>query len=272
MARRKRRRGRESISVATWVLAAAGVLALSAIIILGIRLKMSEVAIDQNTGCPLSGSKSVTAVLIDLTDKLSPVQTAALRNTLQKIRDRTPRYGRLEIYPLVPTVRSTITPIFAGCNPGSGRDVTNEVTGNRALSDRIWSADFGSKVDAVISQLALVEPQDGSPILEGMQSVAVTAFASPSAAAAETRKLVLISDMLQHTDRFSLYQGAPAFNGVRDQPYFRETRANLRGATVDVYLIVRETRHDAQQPPLYKFWVDLVSYSDGFLQGWEPLQ
>jgi hypothetical protein len=271
MARRRGRGARESVSAATWILASVGGLILATVIYFGIKSKMDQVALDPATGCP-QAPKHIVAVLVDLTDSLTPLQSSSLKNALLKIKNEVPKYGRLEVYPLRPTTQSTIAPLFEGCNPGSGRDVTSEITGNSAMADRLWTKGFGTKVDRVIDQLATIQPQETSPVLEGLQSVAVTAFGRPEAASAETRKLIVVSDMLHHTPGLSMYQGAPVFEEVKDQQYLRSTRPSLRGADVDVYLVVRATRRDAQQPPLYKFWVDLFGYSDGYLKAWEPLQ
>jgi hypothetical protein len=239
----------------------------------GIGLWVSSTArdVDRVTGCPTDAYDNVTVVLVDLTDGLAPVQTAALRNALMIVRDETPKYGRLEIYPLEPTTKQVIAPLYVGCNPGSSKDVDNDFTGNRVLADRVWNRQFGERVDAVVTKLSQIKPQNSSPLLEGIQSVAITAFGVPKARGAQKR-LVIVSDMLHHTQQFSLYQGAPAFQAVSTSQYLQQTRPDLRDTDVDVHLVVRNTRRDAQKPPLYKFWVDLFEYSGGYLKHWEPLQ
>jgi hypothetical protein len=49
--------------------------------------------------CPKDGPSSFTVVLVDVTDTLSPVQTQALRNGFQLIRDDVvPVLGSLELF------------------------------------------------------------------------------------------------------------------------------------------------------------------------------
>lgn len=227
---------------------------------------------DRMTGCPTDHYDNVTAVLVDLTDPINPTQAAALKNALLKIRNDVPKYGRLEIYPLESTTKSVIAPLFAGCSPGSGRDVDSRLYGNPELADRLWQKQFASKVDGVLSNLLDMPESQNSPIFEAVQSVAVTAFGSPIAESARQRTLVVISDMIQHTSGFSMYQGAPPFERFKANQYYLRVKPFLKGANVDVDLIVRETRKNVQQPPLYKFWVDYFAASDGYLRDWTPMQ
>lgn len=255
-----------------WLLGGVGAVIILGIVIAAFVLNLSKRDTDRITGCPTDRYSSVTVVLIDLTDPISPTQAAALRNALRKIRDEVPKFARLEIYPLKPTITSTIDPLFAGCNPGSGRDVDSPYSGNRDLADRQWKKQFASKVDAVVTEIQKLPPQDNSPLLEGIQSVAVTAFGSPMATLVSDKRLVIISDMIHHTPELSMYQSAPVFDRFKDTQYYFRIKPSLREANVDIYLIVRETRRNVQQPPLYKFWRDFATASGGSLRNWEPLQ
>lgn len=231
----------------------------------------TTVKTDRASGCP-DQYASVTVALIDLTDSINPVQAAALRNALLKVRDSVPKFGRLEIYPLAPTKTTAIVPLFAACNPGSGRDVTSELYGNAALANRMWKETFASRVDAVIAKIQSLPPNDSSPLFEGIQSVAVTAFGSPQVSAGASKRLVIVSDMLPFTPEFSMYAGAPDFQDFEQTQYFARVKPSLEDAQIDVYLIVRETRRNAQRPALYKFWVNYFDRAHAYLRDWEPLQ
>lgn len=273
MRRRAFRNSREhKITVRGVVLGIIGLLMLAGIVFVYVKQSLSARAIDQATNCPKDRFDSITVVLIDLTDQINPVQAAALKNALRMIRNEVPIFGRLEIYPLEPVTTSAIKPRFVGCNPGSAQDVDNPWTGNRDLADKHWLEQFANKVDQVISELESIPPQANSPILEGIQSIAVTALGSPLGRTAADKRIVIISDMIHHTSDFSMYRGVPKFNEFKSTQYYQRIRASLREARVDVFLVVRETTLDIQQPPLYKFWVDSTAASNGFLQRWEPLQ
>lgn len=249
-----------------------GISIIVGIVWVSVAQNLARREVDLTTGCPKDKYESVTAVLIDLTDPISPVQSAALRNALLKIKAEVPKFGRLEIYPLKSVATSAIEPIFMGCSPGTGRDVDSSFYGNPELADRRWKRLFGDKVDLVVTEVQKISPQVISPVLEGIQSVAVTAFGTPLASLASEKRLVIISDMIHHTKDFSMYQGAPSFDTFRETQYYPKVKQSLRGASVDVFLIVRETRRNVQKPPLYKFWVEAIQASNGFLRYWEPLQ
>jgi hypothetical protein len=255
-----------------WILGIGGGLAIAGIVAVGVSLSMNTRNVDRASGCPSDRYDSVTAVMIDLTDPLNPVQGAAMRNALMKVRDSVPKFGRLEIYPLASTASSAIKPVFAACSPGKGSDVSSRLYGNPELMDRIWRRSFGDKIDEIIKQLRQLPPGDSSPILEGIQSVTVTAFGAPIARDASEKQLVLISDMIQHNGDYSFYEGAPAFSAFRKEPYYLRIKPDLRQAEADVFLIVRETRKNVQQPPLYAFWVEFFEETNGNLRDWEPLQ
>lgn len=270
--REARVRRRDKKNKAGLILGAIGVVIIAGVVWLNVVQNFNSRELDRTTGCPKNGYDSVTAVLIDLTDPISPIQSAALRNALLKIKSEIPKFGRLEIYPLKSITRSALEPIFTGCNPGRGVDVDSSIYGNPELADRRWRKQFADKVDSVVAEVQDIQPQDNSAVLEGIQSVGVTAFGSPSANLASDKRLVIISDMIHHTRELSMYQGAPAFLSFKETQYYLRIKQSLRGAKVDVFLIVRDTRRNVQQPPLYKFWVELIASSNGFLRNWEPLQ
>lgn len=255
-----------------WVLGGVGVLFLAIVAGFGIHENLTARSIDPSTECPQDHLDSVTVVLVDLTDQINPVQAAALKNALQKIRDGIPQYGRLEIYPLTSTQKSAIQPLFAACNPGSAAAASNPLTTNATLQERIWKKGFADKLDQTLTRLEQLPQSDQSPIFEALQSIAVTGFGTPLAQAARGKTLVVVSDMLHYTSELSMYQGAPEFSNFRATRYYLRIKPDFRDANVDVYLIVRETRKNAQQPPLYKFWNDFVASGSGYLRNWEPLQ
>lgn len=273
MSRRARRRSsREEGNVAGWIYGIIGTIIIVSIVGAAAYLNLGKRETSRATGCPTDHYDGITVVLIDLTDRIRPTQGAALHNALQKIRNDVPRFGRLEIYPLKSTATKTIEPLFAGCSPGSGRDVDNRWYGNPELADRLWKKQFAEKIDAVVADLQNIPEEANSPVLEGIQSVAVTALGAPLAEKATDRRLVIISDMIHNTPELKMYGGVPSFDRFKTTQYFARIKPQLRQAKVDIFLLVRETHRNVQQPPLYNFWLNYVASADGYLRNWEPLQ
>lgn len=272
MSRPSRSRRSRGANPLNWLPLVAGILIIGGIVGVGIALNANQRATEPTSGCPTDHYDSVTAVLVDLTDSINPVQSAAFRNALEKVRNAVPRYGRLEVYTLGPTTTATLPLVFAACSPGSGKDVASRWYGNPELADRIWRKQFGDRMTELIGKLQTLPPQSRSPILEAIQSVAVTSFGTPMAEQAPEKRLVILSDMIHYTADLSMYRGAPDFDRFKSSAYYLRVKPDLRGANVDVYLIVRATQRDVQQPPLYKFWTDYIDAANGYLRGWEPLQ
>lgn len=270
MSRRRRRRHDEGNAKGIALMVVAGVL-LVGMLGGGAYLALNQRSVDAETGCPKEGYDTVTTVLVDLTDPVTPVQGAAIKNILLKIRDTVPKYGRFEVYPLQPVATKTIDPLFAACSPGTGKDVDSRLYGNPDLADKNYNKKFATKLQEVIDGLQKLPPQTNSPIFEGIQSVAVTSLGTPKAGAAK-KHVIIISDFIHHTQQLSMYQRAPQFQQFRTTQYYQQIKPQLLGATVDFYIIARETMKDVQKAPLLNFWVEYVAASEGQFNGSWPAQ
>lgn len=265
----RRRKAQERKGWILITIAAIGFLAIGAA---AVTLSLRERRTDVVTGCPVDHYDAVTAVLVDMTDALDPVQAAALRNTLLKIRDATPKYGRLEIYTLAPVDVSTLKPIFAACSPGSAKDVDSSLYGNPELAERIWRKQFGDKAEEIIAKIQNTQPEERSPILEGVKSVSVTAFGNPLAQDAKVKKFVLISDLIQNGPELSMYQGIPDLARFRQSQFYADTRPGLRGADVELVIISRETKRNIQNAPWRDFWIGYFDSVNSTVERWVKIE
>jgi hypothetical protein len=270
MSRRRRRRRDEGTGKGI-ALIAASVSALALILGGGAYMALTKRSVDKESGCLKDGYDTITTVLVDLTDPVTPVQAAAIKNILMKVRDAVPKYGRLEVYPLEPVATKTIAPLFAACSPGTGKDVDSKLYGNPELADKNFTKKFASKLQEVVENLQKLPPQNNSPILEGIQSVAVTSLGTPKSGAAQ-KHMIIISDLIHHTSQLSMYQGAPQFQKFRTTQYYQQIKPQLLGAKVDFYILARETMRDVQKLPLINFWVEYVTASEGQFNGSWPAQ
>lgn len=266
---RRRRTAQDRKGIFYLAIAALGFLVIGGA---AIAFKLSERRTDRLTGCPVDHYEHITAVLVDMTDALNPTQAAALRNTLLKIRDGTPKFGRLEIYTLAPVAKATLEPVFAACSPGSGKDVDSSLYGNPQLADQLWRKHFGDRMGEVITEIQRLPPQETSPILEGVKSVSVTAFGSDLAREAKGKKLVLISDLIEHGPEFSMYQGAPDIARFRESQTFAKTRPGLRGAEVELVVIERQTRNNVQNARWRHFWVGYFESVNSAVDRWVKIE
>lgn len=201
-------------------------------------LKSNVVEIDKRSLCPISGATSVTALLIDATDSLSIQQKQAFLTTFQNLRDSIPLYGRLDLYFIHNTQASLLKPTVSLCNPGHGDEI-NPLYGNPRHVEKTWQEGFSQPLEREISQLLEASPEKESPILESVQSVVLTSLSEPSFRD-KPKKLILVSDLMQHTSSFSLYRGSPAIDDLLQNKSFAQMKSDLQDIDMSVWMLTRE--------------------------------
>jgi hypothetical protein len=224
--------------------------------------KATLAAVDKTTLCPQAHIDSVTAILIDNTDSLTPIQRASLRNQLTKIVEEVPKDGRLDIYSVQSTHDGTIRASFSMCSPGRGSD-TSELTGNPKRLEKRWRDDFNTPAWRSIDALLDGATRDESPLLESIQSISLTAFRDPAVSDSADRRLVVASDMIEFSKGLNMYKGVPASEEFLKGEVFRRVKADLRGVTIDTLLLRRVTAGQVQGASLVLFWKDVFFAQDG---------
>jgi hypothetical protein len=219
----------------------------------------SNKKINQSTYCPVDGNSSITVILIDGTDKLNPIQQASLRNELQKVRDEIPKNGKLEIYLVNNTKEHVLKPILNICNPGRGAEA-NEYYQNPKLIERKWEENFNQPLTKILLSLSEIRESKESPIFESIQSIAVSTFNHPDNQYAQQRRLIIASDMLQHTNQFDLYHKKYEFPQEKDIHNFKKVLADLRNVDIDILLFQQMSNKNTQGKQFIKFWNDYFNH------------
>lgn len=237
--------------------------------------------VDKETWCP--AEKDIPAqvtILIDQTDALNDTQ---VRSVKAKILDLIignkplglpglPKYGRVELYEMTGSV-DVAKPILRLCNPGDGSDVS-ELTGNPVLAERRWRQRFEEPFNEALDRTLLIGEADNSPILETLQAVNIeTTGGLRNSTRLEWRRLVIVSDMLQHTD-FTLYKGIPKVTDFTKTEYFRKVYSDLSGSGVTVLLLRRPAQVDLGAQKFQDFWANLfdVFKVEPNQFKWEPVE
>ncbi|MCB1883087.1 MAG: hypothetical protein KDG89_03670 [Geminicoccaceae bacterium] len=209
--------------------------------------------LDTATGCPRSGPSSVTAVLVDATDGMSPVQALAVRKRLRELRDAVPTGGAFEVYRVGP---AALEPLAAACNPGRAAEGSVWTQNRRLLGERFEAA-FEAPIEAALAGLEGGAPADSSPILESLKSVAVSAFEG-TGRSDRPHRLVVVSDMLQHTSGWSNYREPLDAARLLKSDDYRRTAPDLRGAEVEILYLARRTAKPIQGRAHVAFWRDVL--------------
>jgi hypothetical protein len=240
---------------------AGGIILVSAVVLtlaygfyLLAKTRTSHVALDPVSYCPKEGPQAITAVIIDTTDGLNLVQRTDLMNEIENLIAAIPRFGGLDIYTVGPIEEEPPQPVFHKCNPGRAAEIS-EWTGNPTMVERDWREGFREPLEKVLADMLSAAEADSSPILESIQWVTINALTAPRRSELP-RRLVVVSDLLQHTSGLSHYRGAEEFEKFAETPYYRRIRAPLEGVSVDLLKVRRDTRTDVQGPALIRFWTD----------------
>lgn len=199
--RRRRRRGGGWIKTAAWVALAA----VAAVAVIGaiVFFYLNQPEDTDERLCPAkSGPAAGLAVLLDLTDSLNRVQLASLREVLdRRIDDAAPN-----TLIAVGAVRSDAEergPEFTSCKPMEGGQA-NEFYENPGMIEKRYQKKFRQPLDAILAGMLNRRPADSSPIMESLQALLV---GTPGFVDAKyPRRVIIVSDLLQHSAAFSFYR------------------------------------------------------------------
>lgn len=217
--------------------------------------------IDYATGCPKDGEYSaIFAVLLDTTDSLSAVQQEIVQKKLEDLAENLPRYGKLDVFVVRESSHRLIEPLLQVCNPGRASD-TNEWTGNPRLMEKRWHAKFMDPLDnslkTALSDSAITKQ---SPIMEEIQQVSVQAFFETSAKTT-TKRLVIVSDMLQNSTILNQYRQPEPFEQFEHQAGFVKVRPQLNDVDVTLLYIRRPSQFNRQGRKHIEFWKSFFTAS-----------
>ncbi len=257
MSRRSpRRRGRttSTSNAIKFIISGVTIVAcILAVVAIGIISRRSMVPIDQTTLCRTDQPPpSVLAILVDVTDELSALERTQVFNAIERIQQDLPTHGLLEVYMLGETPQVAATPRVSVCNPGRGADM-NALYQNPKLAEQRWKHAFHEPVTAALAEVTQATDATQSPIMESIRSVAVALFGRPEFDAAD-RRLVVVSDLLQHSPLASHYRGVPDFEQFRSTSAFAAASAPLAGIRVDILYISRPGSARLQTREHIGFW------------------
>ena len=211
----------------------------------------SHVALDANTNCPTSSLPShITALIVDTTDSLNPIQQSSLRNAIDQLVAEIPRYGALAIYVVSSDPEAQSQPIFYRCNPGRGGEI-DPMFGNPERIENLWKKGFRNVLTEEIAENLANGVATSSPIMESVLWVAIQHY-DKLGYDKVPRTLAIASDFMQHTDGYSHYRTDPDFSEFESSQYFRKVRSNLLNVNVRLWQIRRST--ERQNSDLEEFW------------------
>src|SRR5262249_17302583 len=136
---------------------------------------------------------------------------------------------------------------------------------NPTLLAKHWQERFAAPLDAAFEQMMTPRAAEKySPIMETIQSVALTAFERVPTVSA--RRLVMASDMIQNTREFSQYSSrGVSFVEFQRTPYFNRVRCDLGDSNVTILYLNRDATPAIQGKDHINFWRDYLAAMNGRL-------
>ena len=226
------------------------------------RTVLNHKTLDDVTLCPANPT-SVTVLLIDVTDPMNLPQRQDFMNQLDKLSSSIPRYGQLVVTKIDPVSNRLLIPIITRCNPGSAKDET-EVSGNPQLVEKLHREKYEAPLKSAFERVLGASEAKRSPILESIQSVALTELQRP-AVARIPKRLIVASDLLQNTDTISFYRGLPDPGEFTSSQEFSRVRTDLRGVDVELWMLQRGDSKHTQPRALPDLWNQIITKQGGNL-------
>jgi hypothetical protein len=233
--------------------AVAGIIGLLALTGAGFWFAFQQVrgdAIDEATLCPVGGATGSLAILLDMTDPLGATQSIVLQSKLNDLVLDSPR-GTLVGLGRVSDQPGDLGAAFVACRPMTGAE-GGDVTRNSRMLEERFQERFLTPFRKDVSSLLDAKEASSSPIMEALQALLGGMRAVPSKDGGPHR-VVIVSDLLQHSDAMSFYRGED-WNSFRASPSYSRLAHTLAGADVSLIRVPRPgARVDAAA--VDDFWV-----------------
>ena len=226
--------------------------------------------VDPQTFCRKEKLAAITVILIDHTDTINPTQKAALEVRLWDVARLIPKNSKIKVYSVSSTSRKILKPEIELCNPGNGKETSN-IIGNPDLADKRYEEKFKQPISKILDQVVNADAAKESPIMESLQSVAITSFVGQDKDVAK-KKLILVSDLLEHTDKFSLYNTVPDFEAYKLSQHWRSVKAYLSDVDVEIYTLRRDGYDAVQNNKLMNFWTEFFTNQGAHIKHTVPIE
>jgi hypothetical protein len=185
--------------------------------------------------CPRSGPKAHLVLLVDATDPFTFAQKKSFLLLIDRLTkpEFTSQGTLLSVFVVGENVETNAEPAFERCSPGSGNE-KSELTHNLQLWRERFERDFQKPLREVALQLVSLSFQK-----HGVKG---------------SKRLLLVSDLLQNTPELSLYKETPNWDDLRRRADIQRLRADLAGVDVEAHLLLNSP--NIQNRRFIKFWED----------------
>lgn len=230
-----------------------------------VRAESQRVTFDENS-CPTNRDLAENTIyLIDGTDQLPPAATGYLERDIARHAQEMPQFGKLTVLKLGGDADSLdLKVLFSACNRGRGDDF-NPLTVNQKRQDTLRESEFVSPLSESIKALGSLEEGDRSPIIEALREIG----RRQDMEGAYPKDLIIVSDMMHHTQDFSQYTLGYTFESVAVKSEFSIV-SKLTAVDVKVIYVLRRRLSGLQSQRHRDFWSDYLEGSGAFVEFERP--
>ncbi len=194
------------------------------------------------TNRPLAGH---TVVIVDRTDRWTTAMGAALTQLVENAQRDTDKYEKFSIVSL--DANQSVHPLFSICNPGTPTFWSDLYRGRR-YTTRDFEQRFVGAAERVIEDVREPSEARSSPIVEYVHR---WLGSDDFNATVPHRRLILVSDMRQNSDLYSIYSGAEDQLG---DVVARQFGPSAEGVSFDVYFVAHGRDHNVSEDEVRTAW------------------
>jgi hypothetical protein len=211
---------------------------------------------ESDTLCNANGANdqsTLTVIIVDRSEPFNEIQQQDILRALRRVITESAEGDEFQLFEMKAQRELSTTPVLRGCNPGGVKaDTMREKLDQTALSRRVFEEKFVARINSAIEETINVPPLADSPLMEMIQGVTVVAL---KRANQKTRRLILVSDLMQHSSNYSQYAVATYdWTRFRESPAFKALSIDLSSTQVRALYVARATGASAQKPGHKEFW------------------
>ena len=212
--------------------------------------------------CPEGGPSQVTAILVDTTDGLGSISRADILGRLDDLVSESSPDEMMIVYEASQSLANTFAPQIKVCNPGDP-DAADPLISSPGLIRRALEERFRDPLTRMFKNLVDSDEAAVSPVMETIQAISVTVFAR-GAYEALPKRLILISDLLQHSDHLSLYREPLDYDAFARGTGAQALQTNLRDVELEILFVPRRAHSRfGSSIRLIKFWERWINEQGG---------
>ncbi len=239
--RRQRSANYWRVMIAAMIAGVFGVFAVAAMSV--------PAATHETTNCRLDRKDPAhTIILIDQSDPFRSNDIDWVRELVEAEARMLPRAGRLTV--IEPDLADPYAPqtLFSACSTGSP-DRANAVLSNPRMIEDTWRADFRAPLIARVETALEETRQPQSPLMETLFAIADR---PDFQAGGRGLRLIIVSDLIQHSDAFSFYRAGADVEAF-DATLLAGRVPDLKDVEVIARIVPREV-YDLPLGEVRAFW------------------